>query len=87
MELDRVSQQGERTTDNFTVGIGEEIGGTTGTGQGDFLTGSYLVDYHNRARTQNADGNPATGRVIYQNEKGNLRVRWRNRSASALWER
>lgn len=87
IELVRVSQQGERTTDNFTVGIGEEIGGTPGGGQGDFLTGSYLVDYHNRARTQNADGNPATGRVIYQDEKGNLRVRWRNRSPSALWER
>ena len=86
-ELIRVTPDGQQQNQIFIVDLGEEIGGTSENRQGEFLTGEYLVDYHDRARSEQEGDNPVTGRIVYQDHRGNLRVRWRSRSPSDLWER
>jgi len=88
-------------TAEFDVAIGEQIGGiqqrSVSGRRMNFLTGCYLVDYHPRASkkvevTREVGGEPQTrtrtkfARIIYQDQSGNLRVKWRKESESKLWE-
>jgi hypothetical protein len=78
------------TKENFWVGIGDAIGGiqtdkATGATES-YLPGYVLVDFHPVATEPGKPG--LTSRVIYSDDKGNLRVLWRNETkADALWDR
>ena len=88
-------------TAEFDVAIGEQIGGivqrSVSGARLNFLTGCYLVDYHPRASkkvevTREVGGEQTTrtrtkfARIIYKDQSGNLRVKWRKESDSKLWE-